>query len=243
MTVDSSARTAPSRIERSRLSAALLLIFTALGDSVDAQPETGGDAGVSDVIVVTADPNRILPNAPSESSFGFNKPLLETPRSISIISEETIDLFGLSAVEDLVKVVPGVFTTTRFGIQGGIDVRNVAADTYFRGMKRLNLQGHGRSVLAAMDTIEVIKGPPSPIYGMGKIGGYTNMVPKAGRAAEGGYLDRPQGFASGISGSYERAESSFGIGGPLGFDARQGGYYVYGLAEESETFAEQVDVG
>jgi iron complex outermembrane recepter protein len=243
MTVDSNARTAPSRIERSRLSAALLLIFATLGDSVDAQPETGGDAGVSDVIVVTADPNRILPNAPSESSFGFNKPLLETPRSISIISEETIDLFGLSAVEDLVKVVPGVFTTTRFGIQGGIDVRNVSADTYFRGMKRLNLQGHGRSVLAAMDTIEVIKGPPSPIYGMGKIGGYTNMVPKAGRAAEGGYLDRPEGFATGISGSYHRAESSFGIGGPLGFDTRPGGYYVYGLAEESETFAEHVDVG
>jgi outer membrane receptor protein involved in Fe transport len=240
MNVDLSAR--PSRLERSRLSAALLLIFASLGDSAEAQPDAGAGS-VTDVIVVTADPNRILPNSPSESSFGFNKPLLETPRSISIISEQTIELFGLSAVEDLVKVVPGVFTTTRFGIQGGIDVRNVSADTYFRGMKRLNLQGHGRSVLAAMDTIEVVKGPPSPIYGMGKIGGYTNMVPKAGRAAAGGYLDRPEGFASGISGSYDRAESSFGVGGPLRFGSRQGGYYVYGLAEESETFAEQVDVG
>jgi outer membrane receptor protein involved in Fe transport len=243
VTVDSKTRSAGSHGELSRLTAALFLVFATLGEAA-AQPEAPAtETAVDDVIVVTADPNRILPNAPSESSFGFNKSLLETPRAVSIISQETIELFGLSAVEDLVKVVPGVFTTTRFGIQGGIDVRNVAADTYFRGMKRLNLQGHGRSVLAAMDTIEVIKGPPSPIYGMGKIGGYTNMVPKAGRAAEGGYLDRPQGFASGISGSYQRAESSFGIGGPLGFDARQGGYYVYGLAEESETFAEQVDVG
>lgn len=242
MTVDLTAHRAPSPLERSRLSAAVLLVFATLADSAQAQP-AAPDAGVSDVIVVTADPNRILPNAPSESSFGFDKPLLETPRSVSIISQETIELFGLSAVEDLVKVVPGVFTTTRFGIQGGIDVRNVAADTYFRGMKRLNLQGHGRSVLAAMDTIEVVKGPPSPIYGMGKIGGYTNMVPKAGRAAEGGYLDRPEGFATGVTGKYGRAESSFGIGGPLNFDVRQGGYYVYGLAEESETFAEQVDVG
>ena len=245
MTVESKLRSATSRIDLSRLSAALLVACATLDNSSEAQTEAlaAADSGVTDVIVVTGDPNRILPNSPSESSFGFNKPLLETPRAISIISQETIELFGLSAVEDLVKVVPGVFTTTRFGIQGGIDVRNVAADTYFRGMKRLNLQGHGRSVLAAMDTIEVVKGPPSPIYGMGKIGGYTNMVPKAGRAAEGGYLDRPQGFASGISGSYDRAESSFGIGGPLGFDARPGGYFVYGLAEESETFAEQVDVG
>jgi iron complex outermembrane receptor protein len=227
---------------RSRLSAALLVALATAGKPVAAQIDEPS-AAISDVIVVTADPNRILPNSPSASSFGFNKPLLETPRSVSIISQETIDLFGLSAVEDLVKVVPGVFTTTRFGIQGGIDVRNVPADTYFRGMKRLNLQGHGRSVLAAMDTIEVVKGPPSPVFGMGKIGGYTNMVPKAGRAAEGGYLDRPQGFASAISGSYDRAESSFGVGGPLSFPTRDGGYYVYGLAEESGTYAEQVDVG
>jgi outer membrane receptor protein involved in Fe transport len=237
-------RAAPAVPTPSRLRAALLIAIASLAKLADAQPDAPtGAGGDEDVIFVTADPNRILPNAPSASSFGFNKSLLETPRAVSIVSEETIDLFGLSAVEDLVKVVPGVFTTTRFGIQGGIDVRNVPADTYFRGMKRLNLQGHGRSVLAAMDTIEVVKGPPSPIYGMGKIGGYTNMVPKAGRAAEGGYLDRPQGFASAISGSYDRAESSFGIGGPLNFDERQGGYYVYGLAEESGTYAEQVDVG
>ena len=153
-------------------------------DAADtATVSTDGAPDSIDEILVTGDPNRVLPNAPSGSSFGFDKPLVDTPRSVSIISEETIDLFGLSAVEDLVKLVPGVYTTTRFGIQGSIDVRNVPADTYFRGMKRLNLQGHARSVLAAMDTIEVVKGPPSPIYGMGKIGGYTNMVPKSGRAA------------------------------------------------------------
>lgn len=28
----------------------------------------------------------------------------------------------------------------------------------------MNLQGHGRSVLATMDSIEVVKGPPSPLY-------------------------------------------------------------------------------
>ena len=215
-------------------------VAAALAGAANAQ---SSDFSGMEEVIATADPNRVLPNAPSNSSFGFDKPLLETPRSVSVISEQTIDLFGLSAVEDLVKVVPGVYTTTRFGIQGGVDIRNVPADTYFRGMKRLNLQGHGRSVLAAMDTIEIVKGPPSPIYGMGKIGGYTNMVPKSGRAAEGGYLARPVGFASGITGAYGRRESSFGLGGPLPLSGRDGGYYVYALAEESGTFAEQVDVG
>jgi iron complex outermembrane recepter protein len=188
------------------------------------------------------DPNAILPTQPLQSVFGLSKSILETPRSISSISAETIDRMALTAVEDLVRVVPGVFTTTRFGIQGGIDVRNVSADTYFRGMRRLSLQGHARSVLAAMDSIEVIKGPPSPIFGMGKIGGYTNLVPKSGRARTGGYLEKAEGFAQATFGRYDRTEMSFGVGGPLDFGAKQGGYYVYGLLEDSNSFAKGVPI-
>lgn len=188
------------------------------------------------------DPNYLLPAQPVESSFGFSKTLLETPRSSSLISGETIERFSLSAVEDLARVVPGVFTTTRFGIQGGIDVRNVPADTYFRGMRRLSLQGNARSVLAAMDSIEVVKGPPSPIFGMGKIGGYTNATPKSGRAKNGKYLVVPEGFMQAIVGSYNRNEASFGVGGPVEVAGRKGGYYIYALKEDSESFAKGVPI-
>lgn len=190
----------------------------------------------------TDNPLGVLPTGPSQSAFGFDKPLLETPRSISVISADVIDQMALSAVEDLVRVVPGVFTVTRFGIQGGVDVRNVPADTYFRGMKRINLQGHGRSVLAAMDSIEVVKGPPSPIYGMGKIGGYTNMVPKAGRAKTGGYLESAEGLAQVVVGSYNKKEISAGVGGPLQLEGKRGGFYVYGLVEDSDAFVKRVSV-
>lgn len=194
------------------------------------------------VVEVTRDPHRILPDAASSASFGFSKPLLETPRSVSAISEETIELFGLSAVEDLMRVVPGVYTTTRYGIQGSVDVRNVPADTFFRGMKRLNLQGHGRSVLAALDTIEVIRGPPSPVDGMGRIGGFTNVVPKSGRARVGGYLPEEQGYAQIVLGSYDRKEASFGIGGPVSLLDRRGGYYTYALLEDSGSYTHDVPV-
>jgi outer membrane receptor protein involved in Fe transport len=193
-------------------------------------------------IVVTGDAG-LLDNRQSESSFGFSKPLLETPRSISTLSQEAIELFGLTAVEDLVRFIPGVFTTTRFGIQGSIDVRNVSADTYFRGMKRLNLQGHARSVLAAMDNIEVVKGPPSPLYGMGKIGGYTNMTPKSGRATTGAYMEQSEGFSQAILGQYDRREVSLGVGGPVALGDKVGGYYVYGLVEDSGSYSRDVDVG
>lgn len=198
----------------------------------------GGIVSLNDIFV-HSDPRRILPFQLST----IGKPLLETPRSISVISEESIDLFGLSAVEDLVRVVPGVYTTTRFGIQGAIDVRNVSADTFVRGMKRVNLQGHGRSVLGAMDTIEIVRGPPSPLMGMGKIGGYTNVLPKSGRARLGGYLLEPKGFAQSIIGAYNRTELSFGVGGPATIGAKNGGYYIYGLLEDSDSYTKHVRVG
>lgn len=176
--------------------------------------------------------------------FGFTKPLLETPRSVSYISGDAIDLFSLSVVEDLLRVVPGVFTTTRFGVQGSVDIRNIPADTYFRGMKRLTLQGHGRSVLAAMDAIEVVGGPASPLHGIGKMGGYVNVVPKSGRSRSGQYLKEAHGFAQLIGGDYERRELSFGVGGPvrMGSSEPQGGYYLYGLLEDSDSYAQGVPV-
>lgn len=211
------------------------------GEQQSLQPAITHDIAIlSDINV-----NEMLLQRANESSssvFGFDKPLQTTPRSISLISEETIDVFSLSTVEDLLRVTPGVFTTTRFGIQGSVDVRNVSADTYFRGMKRVTLQGHGRSVLAAMDSIEVVRGPPSPIYGMGRIGGYTNMTPKSGRAKNGAYLLKPNGFVQAIAGSYERAEMSAGIGGPFSAFGKQGGYYLYGLMESSGSYYKGVPV-
>jgi outer membrane receptor protein involved in Fe transport len=212
----------------------------AVGDTTtrveDVEVATLGDVQVS------ADPLRLLPNAPSTSAFGFSKLLIDTPRSMSQVSSETIDLFGLSAVEDLVRLVPGTFTTTRFGIQGSVDVRNVPADFYFRGMKRLSLQGHGRSVLGALDTIDVVRGPPSPIFGLGKIGGYINVEPTSGRAQNGSYIDGVAGFGKAVVGSYDRNELSFGVGGPIDAYGKRGGYYVHGLFEDSNSFTRGVPI-
>ena len=211
---------------------------------VEPQQEVQAEQGVTvltDVMVIGEQP---WWNDGGGTVVGFPKPLLETPRSVSFINGDAIDLFSLSVVEDLLRVVPGVFTTTRFGVQGSVDIRNIAADTYFRGMKRLTLQGHGRSVMAAMDSIEVVGGPASPLHGIGKIGGYVNVVPKSGRSRTGQYMPEAAGFSQLIVGEYQRREVSFGIGGPVTFESLEspGGYYLYGLLEDSDSYAEGVPV-
>ena len=202
--------------------------------------EAAASGSAPDIMTVTADPLRALGSGPSESSFGFAKSLLDTPRAVSFISEEQINLFGISTVEDLTRLVPGTYTTTRYGLQGGVNVRGVPSDMYYRGMKRLQMQGHVRTVLSAMDGIEVVKGPPSPIFGMGRIGGFENFTPKSSRASTGSYMSRTQGFIQTTQGSYNRNEIQAGIGGPFHPGDRQAGYYVYGLFEDSDTYVKQV---
>src|SRR5262245_62937687 len=129
---------------------ALAIALTLRGGIAAAQENAPAAGGVEE-IVVTADPLRIIPNEDSGSSFGFNKSLLDTPRSVSFVSEEQISLLGISAADDLARIVPGTYTNRRWGLQGGIDVRNKPADMYFSRLMRLNMMGHARSSLAGLE--------------------------------------------------------------------------------------------
>lgn len=205
----------------------------------EVAPEEGEVADLSD-ITITDDPLRALSSEPSGASFGFAKPLLETPRTVTFVSEEQLRLFGVSTVEDLSRLVPGTYTTTRYGLQGGINVRGVSADFYYRGVKRLQMQGHVRTVLSAYDNIEVIKGPPSPLYGMGQVGGYANLDPKSNRAKTGKYMTKEQGYLQATTGSYNKGEMQFGLGIPFEIAGKTAGAYIVGLLEDSDTFVRTV---
>jgi outer membrane receptor protein involved in Fe transport len=223
-----------------------LSVFLVMG-TVNAQDETaagGADEDVTELsdIEVTDSPLGALGKEVGATAFGFDKPLLETPRSVSFITTDQIDMFGVSSVNDLARLVPGVFTNQRRGYEGAINVRGVPAETLYNGMRRLNFQGHTRTILGSMDSIEVVKGPPSPIFGMGKIGGYVNLTPKSGRASIGGYLPKSQGFLQSTVGSFSKSETQFGIGGPASVASKQGGYYVFGMIEDSEAYTDRVDM-
>ena len=63
-------------------------------------------AGAMEEIVVKGDLGS-LPGENVKSVFGFNKSILETPRSVSTISEEMLERFNMTDIDDLVAVAPG----------------------------------------------------------------------------------------------------------------------------------------
>ena len=178
-----------------------------------------------------------LPGENVKSVFGFNKSVLETPRSISTISEEMMERFNMQDIDELVAVAPGSFTQSFFGVAGGLDVRGTPGETYFRGVRRLDNPGNYPTPIGASDRIDVVRGPASPIYGPSKIGGYLNFNPKSARIEETGqFIPEQTGALSFTTGSWDKSVITAEVGGPGSLGGTEFGYYIYGEVENSGSY-------
>lgn len=178
----------------------------------------------------------IMPNKPSNLAFGFDKALVETPRAITLVSSQQIESLGLHNTEDLVKAAPSTYTTFRFGLQGNLSIRNQTSDFYFRGMRRIDPQGNFSTRWGANDSLEIVRGPASPIFGLGRIGGYVNFNPKTARAETGKYLEAPETTTKVTYGSYDKKVASVETSGPVEIAGKQAGYSVYGYVESGGSY-------
>ena len=186
------------------------------------------------------DPVGILPQAPVNSVFGFGQNIVDTPRSVSSISAEMIEQYGIDDINGLVAFSPGTFTTSFFGVAGQLDIRGAPGETYFRGMKRIENPGNYQTPIGASDRVDVVRGPPSPIFGFGKIGGYLNFIPKSARASTGKYYEKPKGSITGTTGSWDKRVLQAEVGGPMALEGKDGGYYLFALVENSDSFYNNV---
>lgn len=216
-----------------------LLALSALLSAVTAvAPVAVAEEEVMEEVVVTGDLNS-LPGEDVKSIFGFNKSILETPRSVSTVSEELMDRMNMQDIDELVTVSPGSFTQSFFGVAGGLDVRGTPGETYFRGIRRLDNPGNYPTPIGASDRVDIVRGPASPIYGPSKIGGYLNFNPKSARIEEtGAYIEENTGALSYTTGSWDKSVLTAEVGGPAEFAGKPMGFYLYGELENSDSFYE-----
>ncbi len=177
-----------------------------------------------------------LPGQDVEAVFGFGKSILETPRSASTISDEQLERFAVTDIDELMAFAPGTFTQSFFGVAGSLDIRGTPGENYFRGMKRLDNPGNYPTPIGASSRIDIVRGPASPIYGPSKIGGYLNFNPKSARASGGQYLPENTGAFSYSLGSWDKSVMTAEIGGPGSVGGKEMGFYLYGELENSGSF-------
>ena len=210
-----------------------LLALAALGIRAWAA-EPAVDPGAEEIRVTAArEAGDEAPADHVDAVFGFDKSLLETPRSASVISAETLEQFGVTELDDLVVLTPGSFTQSFFGVAGTPDLRGTSGESYFNGVRRLDNPGNYMTPFSAAERVDIVRGPASVIHGPSKIGGYMNFIPKSAGADAALSQAGPTGSLSLTGGSWSKAAFSAELGGPGTLGERAFGYYLYGAVEDS----------
>lgn len=219
------------------LSSAVMLLGL-LSHSAHAAEETSGVAELEDFTVSeVTDDLSILPSEPSEGAFGLDLTLLETPRSVTEVSSDLIKSYGLRSVDDLVRLTPGAFTSSFFGIRGAMDIRGSAADNYFRGFRRIANPGAFNTIVRGAETLEVLRGPVSPLYGHGSVGGQLNYSPKTSKSETAKYILEPTGRVDLTLGSYDQKLLAVEYGAPFTTPGgKQAGVYFFSEVERSGSY-------
>ena len=117
--------------------------------------------------------------ATAPSLVRLSQPLVDTPQSINVIPQQLMQDQGTTAVRDALRNVPGVsLAAGEAGAQGdsltlrGFSARN---DFYLDGMR--DFGSYYRDPFN-LQSIEVLKGPASVLFGRGSTGGVINQVSK-----------------------------------------------------------------
>ncbi|MBI2685048.1 MAG: TonB-dependent receptor [Acidobacteria bacterium] len=211
------------------------ITITAAPYSLDVVLSIANDA-TTVAVDARLDPYNVVPSAPTQSLFGFDQNLEDIPRSISVADSETMLRYGVKTVNDIVAVSTGSFTGSYFGIAGSVFLRGDIGDNFFRGFRRVENRGNFQTPVAATDHIEVVKGPPSPIYGGGRVGGFLNFIPKSTRSESAKWLEKATGKVTLTYGSYDEKRAGGEVGLPFKLGTHRAGVYSFFEAEDAHSF-------
>jgi iron complex outermembrane receptor protein len=170
----------------------------------------------------------------SVSGTKTDTPIVETPQAISVVTADEIRQHSAQNVSEALRYTPGVFVEPQGASSRYEDIRIRGFEplTFLDGLRVPRVQWWATPRIEAygLERVEVLKGPASVIYGQTGPGGLLNLISK-----------RPTDYAFREielqTGSYDRLQGAFDIGGPLDKD-RQFLYRLTGLIRDSDT---QVD--
>jgi iron complex outermembrane receptor protein len=164
-----------------------------------AFPAFAADASIADAtgeeIVVTGQQTQNEASAGTKSAM----PILETPQSISVITNADIADLGLQNLNQALRFVAGVTPEQRGAsaeVYDQFKLRGFDAPTYLDGLKLFS-SASGYAVpqvdVSRLDRIEIVKGPASVLYGQSSPGGLV---------AEESKLPLERDFYGAVSGTY-----------------------------------------
>ncbi|MGZ0703262.1 TonB-dependent siderophore receptor [Pseudomonas piscis] len=137
----------------------------------------------------------------------------ETPQSISVVTRQAMDDFGLNSIDDVMRHTPGITVATYDSDRTSYFSRGFAIQNFqYDGIPILQdaqySSGHTLTDTVIYDRVEILKGATGLLTGAGGPGGTINMVRKKPTAEFAGHIDLG-------AGSWDNYRSQVDVSGPL----------------------------
>lgn len=160
---------------------------------------------IQEVVVQTAKKN--IPQVTK-----LNVPMKYLPVSVSRVSGGSLEMRGIRDIQEAVRFMPGVRMQTSYGAFQQLSVRGFDHSVLMIDGVRDERSAINNSYpfpdLSAVESIELLKGPASVLYGHSAVGGILNVVRISPKAE--------QTMNARVSyGSYDNKQATVGMGGRL----------------------------
>jgi iron complex outermembrane recepter protein len=161
--------------------------------------------------------------------------LVETPQAVDRINADTLEIEGITRFMEALELSPSIVRQNNsggmfdsFAIRGFSGDENNPTGYLVNGF---NSRGYnGNRSTANVETIEVMKGPGSALYGQGEPGGTINIITKKPQ------FDK-QGYIQGTIGNYDKKQFEFDYTNGLNDEMA---YRLNGSYENSDTYRDHV---
>ena len=176
----------------------LMLAGCCLGLALAAQAQAADDqlAQATDLFSSSLDD---LLSVPVSGASKFDQPISEAPSSISVVTAETIKLFGYRTLADLLRAQRGFFVSNDRNYSY-VGVRGFGRSGDYNSRLLVLVDGHrinessydsalmGEDFILDLDLVErveIIRGPASSLYGNSAFFGVINVITRHGTGLRG----------------------------------------------------------
>jgi len=164
---------------------------------------TAAHADTPETVVVTG-------QRTADDGTKLDVPLVEVPQAVTVITRDDMDRRGVDTVGEAVRYSPGV-SADYYGPDGRgfewIQLRGFGTfdSTYRDGMRVFN---YGFNEAYGLESVDIVRGPSSVLYGQAPPGGVVNSVSKLPPLKSQGEIELDVGNRSLYQGSFD-------VGGPV----------------------------
>lgn len=172
-----------------------------------------------------------------KQAYRGNVPIKDLPQAVSVISTQELDDMGISNFQTALSLDSSLSRQNNFGgLWESFAIRGFSGDENLPSAYLINGFSAGRGFSGLRDTsniesIEVLKGPASALYGRGEPGGTVNIITKKPQFEQQGYVKLSVGEYA-----HQRLEGDYttGITDDVAFR-------VNGSYQDSESFRDTVE--